>query len=277
VETTSSETFIANDTLLDCQDNHLIILTGPNMSGKSTYIRQTAILTIMAQAGSFIPAASAQVGMVDKVFTRIGAHDDISKGQSTFMVEMNETADILNNLTARSLIILDEIGRGTSTYDGLSLAWALAEHFEKTKARALFATHFHELTALADGHPGVKNYNVAVKEWKDEIVFLHKIVPGGTDDSYGIYVAKLAGIPPAVIGRAKTILGQLESQTKLKEQLKGRAGREEQPSLYTQTPDALYGRLKSIIQAADINRLTPLETLNKMQELKELLDNRSPV
>jgi len=272
VEQTSTETFIANDTCLDCAENHLIILTGPNMSGKSTYIRQTAVLTIMAQAGSFIPAASAHIGIVDKIFTRIGAHDDITKGQSTFMVEMTETADILNNLTERSLIILDEIGRGTSTYDGLSLAWALAEHFQQTRARTLFATHFHELTALADERAGVKNYNVAVKEWKDEIIFLHKIVPGGTDDSYGIYVAKLAGIPQEIIQRSKKILTQLELKTNLKEQLKNGRGNEEQLSLFAAKPDPALEQIRAIIEEMDINRLTPLEALNKMQELKKAVE-----
>ncbi|MCA9501395.1 MAG: DNA mismatch repair protein MutS, partial [Nitrospira sp.] len=188
VEGMIDDEFIANDTFLDSEGDHLTILTGPNMAGKSTYIRQTAVLTIMAQTGSYIPASSAKIGIVDKIFTRIGAHDDISRGQSTFMVEMSETADILNNLTDQSLVILDEIGRGTSTYDGLSLAWALAEHLARTKTRTLFATHFHELTALADKFAGVKNFNVAVKEWKDKIIFMHKIVPGSTDDSYGIYV-----------------------------------------------------------------------------------------
>jgi DNA mismatch repair protein MutS len=219
VEKTSTQNFIPNDTYLDCQDQHLIILTGPNMAGKSTYIRQIALLVILSQMGSYVPAKSAVVGVVDKIFTRIGAHDDITKGQSTFMVEMSETADILNNLTPRSLVILDEIGRGTSTYDGLSLAWALAEHFQKNKSRTLFATHFHELTALADEHTGVKNYNVAVKEWKDEIIFLHKIIPGSTDDSYGIYVAKLAGVPQEIIARSKKILKELETQGNLKQRL----------------------------------------------------------
>ena len=176
------------------------------MAGKSTYIRQNAILVILAQMGAPIPAAAASIGMVDKIFTRIGAHDDIAKGQSTFMVEMTEAADILNNLTPRSLVILDEIGRGTSTSDGLSLAWALAEHIHTQSVRTLFATHFHELTALANQFKGIKNYNVAVREWKDKIIFMHKIVPGGSDDSYGIYVAKLAGIPESVIKRSKEIL-----------------------------------------------------------------------
>jgi DNA mismatch repair protein MutS len=272
VEKTLPEAFVANDTLLDCEEHHLIILTGPNMSGKSTYIRQTAILVIMAQTGSFIPAASARIGLVDKIFTRIGAHDDISKGQSTFMVEMNETADILNNLTERSLVILDEIGRGTSTYDGLSLAWALAEHFQKCKARTLFATHFHELTALADEHTGVKNYNVAVKEWKDEIVFMHKIVPGSSDDSYGIYVAKLAGLPHGIIQRAKQILTQLELQANLKEKLKSDAGGEEQFSLFSRLQaDPVLAKIRETVQGIDINRLTPLEALNKLQEMKEII------
>jgi DNA mismatch repair protein MutS len=275
VEQTSDETFVANDTLLDREENHLIILTGPNMSGKSTYIRQTAILTIMAQVGSFIPAASARVGIVDKIFTRIGAHDDISKGQSTFMVEMTETADILNNLTEKSLVILDEIGRGTSTYDGLSLAWALAEHFQKCGARTLFATHFHELTALADERSGVKNYNVAVKEWKDEIVFLHKIVAGSSDDSYGIYVAKLAGIPKDVIARSKQILTHLELQADLKEQLKGESGGEQQLSLFTARPtvDPVLEEIKETIAAMDINNITPLEAMGKLQELKKKAEN----
>lgn len=264
--------FVANDTLLDCDENHLIILTGPNMAGKSTYIRQIAVLVILAQMGSAIPAESAEIGMVDKIFTRIGAHDDIAKGQSTFMVEMNETADILNNLSARSLVILDEIGRGTSTYDGLSLAWALAEHLEEKKARTLFATHFHELTALADEHPGVKNYNVAVKEWKDEIVFLHKIIPGSTDDSYGIYVAKLAGIPQDVIRRSRQILTQLELQNNLKEKIRFNPSGENQLSLFSGRPDdELLEKIKSIIQSMDINSLTPLAALNKMQELKEII------
>jgi len=280
VEKTLSGSFIANDTLLDGTENHLIILTGPNMAGKSTYIRQTAILVILAQAGSFIPAHAARIGLVDKIFTRIGAQDDITKGQSTFMVEMNETADILNNLTDRSLVILDEIGRGTSTYDGLSLAWALAEHLQKTRARTLFATHFHELTALADEHAGVKNYNVAVKEWKDEIIFLHKIVPGGTDDSYGIYVAKLAGIPPTVITRAKHILTQLELKNNLKEDLKANRSTfpaaqgcpEDQFNFFTKPPDLPLEEVRAILQSLDVNTLTPVAALNKIQELKNILD-----
>ena len=273
VEKNLQGTFVANDTLLDCNENHLIILTGPNMAGKSTYIRQIAVLVILAQMGSAIPAESAEIGIVDKIFTRIGAHDDINKGQSTFMVEMNETADILNNLTPRSLVILDEIGRGTSTYDGLSLAWALAEHLQKEKVRTLFATHFHELTALADDNKGTKNYNVAVKEWKEEIVFLHKIVPGSTDESYGIYVAQLAGIPLSVIRRSRQILTQLELQNNLKEKIRFNPSGENQLLLFNNNAeDSLVLKIRSIIESMDINSLTPLAALNKLQELKEMVE-----
>ncbi len=281
VERMVDDNFIANDTLLDCEENHFIILTGPNMAGKSTYIRQTAILVIMAQMGSFIPAASAHIGLVDKVFTRIGAHDDIARGQSTFMVEMNETADILNNLSERSLVILDEIGRGTSTYDGLALAWALAEHLQASKARTLFATHFHELTSLAETHEGVKNYNVAVKEWKDEIIFLHKIIEGSTDDSYGIYVAKLAGIPKDVIARSRHILSGLENNQNTKQLLDAscsslvnnqqQATSNKQLDLFTQKTDPAAEEIREELEGLDVNNLTPVEALNKLVKLKEKL------
>jgi DNA mismatch repair protein MutS len=266
VERTVTDNFIANDTLLDTQDNHLIILTGPNMAGKSTYIRQSAILVILAQMGAPIPAASAAVGVVDKIFTRIGAHDDIAKGQSTFMVEMTEAADILNNLTPRSLVILDEIGRGTSTSDGLSLAWALAEHMHAQSVRTLFATHFHELTALADQFKGIKNYNVAVREWKDKIIFMHKIVAGGSDDSYGIYVAKLAGIPEPVIKRSKEILSELEIGTP-----NPYTKKEKQLKFFTPTALSTSDELRSALEEIDINALTPLEALKKLDELKKKL------
>ncbi len=304
VERVLSEPFIPNDTLLDCENNHLIIITGPNMAGKSTYIRQTAILVIMAQIGSFIPAKSAKIGLVDKIFTRIGAHDEITKGQSTFMVEMSETADILNNLSNRSLIILDEIGRGTSTYDGLSLAWAIAQYLEKQKVRTLFATHFHELTALAQDYPGIKNYNVSVKEWDNEVIFLHKIVPGSTDESYGIYVAKLAGIPREVIERSKQILTRLELSGKLHDKIRDRLSEETQLSLFTDvnqnvgavprtgrngdsitnTPDvgpvprtgrendSIAEEIIKEIAGFDINSNTPLQVANKVQQWKERLD-----
>ncbi len=207
----AEEKFVPNDVEMDGGLHRLHIITGPNMAGKSTYIRQVALLVLMAQIGSFIPARSAEIGLVDRIFTRVGASDDISRGQSTFMVEMNETANILNNATARSLVILDEIGRGTSTFDGLSIAWSVAEYLhDDVKARTLFATHYHELTELEITRSGVKNYNVAVREWNDQIIFLRKIVQGGADKSYGIQVARLAGLPQTVVSRAKEILGNLE-------------------------------------------------------------------
>jgi DNA mismatch repair protein MutS len=207
----TEEKFVPNDVLLEPQENRLIILTGPNMAGKSTYIRQVALLTLMAQTGSFIPAAQAEIGLVDRIFTRVGASDDLSRGQSTFMVEMNETAAILNNATGRSLVILDEIGRGTATFDGLAIAWSVAEHLhDEVQCRTIFATHYHELTALSDKRPAVRNANVAVREWNDRIIFLRKIIPGAADKSYGIQVARLAGLPQPIIERAKQILHTLE-------------------------------------------------------------------
>lgn len=205
------EKFVPNDTSLDGNAARLAIITGPNMAGKSTYIRQVALIVLMAQIGSFVPAASAEIGVVDRIFTRVGANDDLSRGQSTFMVEMNETANIVNNATEHSLVILDEIGRGTSTFDGLSIAWSVAEFLhDKIKARTLFATHYHELTKLAEERKGVCNYNVAVREWNEQIIFLRKIIPGGADKSYGIQVARLAGLPKEILNRAKDILAHLE-------------------------------------------------------------------
>ena len=208
------ETFVSNDTDLDAHHAQLAIITGPNMAGKSTYIRQVALITLMAQMGSFIPASSATIGITDRIFTRVGAADDLSRGQSTFMVEMVETANILNHATPRSLIVLDEIGRGTSTFDGLSLAWAVAEYLhdnESVKARTLFATHYHEITDLERTKPGVRNYNVLVTENGDQVTFTRKIVPGCADKSYGINVAKLAGLPDAVLKRASEVLANLEN------------------------------------------------------------------
>jgi DNA mismatch repair protein MutS len=209
-QTLVEERFVPNDALLDDKENLVLIITGPNMAGKSTYIRQVALLALMAQIGSFIPVARATIGLVDRIFTRVGATDDLARGQSTFMVEMNETANILNNATPKSLVVLDEIGRGTSTFDGLSIAWAVAEFLHKIGAKTLFATHYHELTELAATLPRVKNYNVAVREWHEQVIFLHKILPGGTDKSYGIQVARLAGLPQEVIARAKEVLANLE-------------------------------------------------------------------
>jgi DNA mismatch repair protein MutS len=206
--------FVPNDTGLACDEAQLMLITGPNMAGKSTYIRQVALITLMAQVGSWVPAKSCRVGLVDRIFSRVGASDDLARGNSTFMVEMNETANILNNATARSLIILDEIGRGTSTYDGLAIAWAVVEHLHRDAGRGprtLFATHYQELTQLERHLPRLRNFSVAVKEWNDEIVFVRRVVPGAADRSYGIQVARLAGLPLTVIDRAKTLLARLES------------------------------------------------------------------
>jgi len=210
-QTLVEEKFVPNDTSLDGENLRLAIITGPNMAGKSTYIRQVALIVLMAQIGSFVPAESAEIGLVDRIFTRVGANDDLARGQSTFMVEMNETSNIVNNATERSLVILDEIGRGTSTFDGLSIAWSVAEFLhDKIKARTLFATHYHELTKLSEDRPGVCNFNVAVREWNEQIIFLRKILPGGADKSYGIQVARLAGLPKEILDRAKEILAKLE-------------------------------------------------------------------
>jgi len=276
VEKKVQTSFVANDTELDDHSSHMLMITGPNMAGKSTYIRQSAILVVLAQIGSYIPAREAKIGIVDKLFTRIGAHDDISKGQSTFMVEMTETAGILNNLSPKSLVILDEVGRGTSTYDGLSLAWAVAEYLIKQKTRTLFATHFHELTGLAEENTGVKNFNVSVKEWKDEIIFLHKIIPGGCDDSYGIYVAKLAGVPKEVLKRGAEILTQLEISGSLQDKIKApKKSRNVQLTLFgppsTMDKDAL--KIKQEISSIDLDELKPLDALNKINEWKRLLDS----
>ena len=205
--------FVPNDTALDQSQNQVLIITGPNMAGKSTILRQTALIVLMAQMGSFVPAGSASIGIVDKIFTRVGAMDDLRRGQSTFMVEMSETANILNNATTRSLVILDEIGRGTSTFDGLSIAWAVAEALVSKNGigiKTMFATHYHELTDLARNETRVQNFSVAVKEWNDTIIFLHKLVEGGTNRSYGIQVAALAGVPDQVVKRAEEILKKIE-------------------------------------------------------------------
>jgi DNA mismatch repair protein MutS len=229
----AEEKFVPNDTDLDGERIRLAIITGPNMAGKSTYIRQVALIVLMAQIGSFVPASSAEIGLVDRVFTRVGASDDLSRGQSTFMVEMNETANIVNNATERSLIILDEIGRGTSTFDGLSIAWSVAEFLhDKIKARALFATHYHELTKLASERKGVTNFNVAVREWNEQIIFLRKIIPGGADKSYGIHVARLAGVPKEILDRARDILAHLEKPNgavEVQKSAKGRRGKKPAP------------------------------------------------
>ena len=265
--------FVPNDTLLDTQDNRLLVITGPNMAGKSTYIRQVALLAIMAQMGSFVPAASMRLGAVDRICTRVGASDDLVHGKSTFMVEMNETASILHNATKRSLIILDEVGRGTSTYDGLSLAWAVAEHIaQKMKTRTLFATHYHHLTDLAHTCEGVKNYNVAVREWGDKVVFLHKIVEGTSDRSYGIHVARLAGIPREVIERAVVILSNLEAGAADAGDMPRLLPKEEraldaQMSLFEEPGEKIVKKLREV----DINLTTPVEALNILKDILEML------
>jgi DNA mismatch repair protein MutS len=234
----AEEKFVPNDTDLDGERMRLAIITGPNMAGKSTYIRQVALIVLMAQIGSFVPASSAEIGLVDRVFTRVGASDDLSRGQSTFMVEMNETANIVNNASERSLVILDEIGRGTSTFDGLSIAWSVAEFLhDKIKARTLFATHYHELTKLASERKGVANFNVAVREWNEQIIFLRKIIPGGADKSYGIHVARLAGIPREILDRARDILSHLEKPNGAVETPKPTRGRRsKKPAPVSQKP-----------------------------------------
>ncbi|MCJ7496861.1 MAG: DNA mismatch repair protein MutS [candidate division Zixibacteria bacterium] len=266
-------TFIPNDTKIG-EDERIHIITGPNMAGKSTYLRQVGLLVLLAQIGSFIPAKKARIGIVDRIFTRVGAMDNIALGQSTFLVEMNETANILNNATSKSLILLDEIGRGTSTFDGLSIAWAVTEYLhnnEKLCAKTLFATHYHELTELAKFLPKVRNYNIAVKEWEDEIIFLRKIIPGGCDDSYGIQVARLAGIPKIVLERAKEILAELESgelsYEKLPKPKTEQLIKDFQLSIFSPKESLICDELKKL----EIEKLTPLEALNKLEELKKKL------
>jgi len=273
VERYSPDPFVPNDTQLDAKDRQLIILTGPNMGGKSTYLRQVALIGIMAQAGSFVPARDAKLPILDRVFARVGASDNIARGQSTFMVEMQETANILHSATSRSLVILDEIGRGTSTFDGLSIAWAVAEHLAtnpRARPKALFATHYHELTELADTLPGVVNAHVAAREWHEDIVFLRKVVAGRSDRSYGIQVARLAGLPPVVIGRARSILDALEQDALARGgrptvAKTGPDARQQLALFETAAPaDSLARRLREV----DLNRLTPLEALALLADLQ---------
>ncbi|MBF0252989.1 MAG: DNA mismatch repair protein MutS [Candidatus Omnitrophica bacterium] len=271
--------FVPNDLDMNPEESRMFIITGSNMAGKSTYIRQAALITIMAQMGSFVPAGYASIGIVDRIFTRVGASDRLYRGMSTFMVEMLETANILNNATQRSLIILDEIGRGTSTYDGVSIAWSvveyLYEHFQG--AKTLFATHFHEITELADSMPGIKNFNMAIREWKDEIIFLYKVAPGSCDESFGVHVAKLAGMPKEVVSRARNILSNLQ-----KESIRGRIKHKFEPDSLSKVESkktekqldlfSIDSELYDIIDKIkniDINNLTPIQALEKLLELKE--------
>ncbi|MFN8387159.1 MAG: DNA mismatch repair protein MutS [Anaerolineales bacterium] len=260
-QTLKGERYIPNDVLFE-KGEVVRVITGPNMAGKSTYLRQTALIVLMAQMGSFVPAASADIGLVDRIFTRIGAQDEIHAGQSTFMVEMVEAANILHHATSRSLLILDEIGRGTSTYDGVSIAWAVIEFIHNhphLRAKTLFATHYHELTQLAELLPGVRNYNVAVSEADDKVVFLHKIVPGGADRSYGIHVAQLAGLPAPVIQRASEIMAELEKTSGRAVKINPHAA--QQAALFPESSPIL-DELKEI----DVNSLSPIEALNKLFE-----------
>ena len=272
------QTYVANDIVLNRKQQQIIMITGPNMSGKSAILRQTALIVLLAQMGSYVPAQNAKIGIVDKIFTRVGASDNISMGESTFMVEMNETASILNNVSDRSLILLDEIGRGTSTYDGISIAWAISEflHEHPSKAKTLFATHYHELNEMTATFERIKNFNVSVKELKDSIIFLRKLVSGGSNHSFGIHVAKLAGMPNMVIHRANKILAKLEKNNKnseVKEVLKQSQHEEMQLSFF-QMDDPLLENIREEILATNIDTLTPIEALMKLNEIKRMLLNK---
>jgi DNA mismatch repair protein MutS len=271
------EPYIANDVFLDRDSQQIIMITGPNMSGKSAILRQTALIVLLAQIGSFVPADSARIGLVDKIFTRVGASDNISMGESTFMVEMNETASILNNISDRSLVLLDEIGRGTSTYDGISIAWAISEylHEHPSKAKTLFATHYHELNEMTETFKRIKNYNVSIKELKDNVLFLRKLVKGGSEHSFGIHVAKMAGMPQQVIHRANKILKQLEKSHSSEELTdKVKSLNDEMQLSFFNLDDPLLEEIKDEILHIDINTLTPVEALMKLNEIKRMLETK---
>ncbi|MCE5314372.1 DNA mismatch repair protein MutS [bacterium] len=273
VEHFIEERFVPNDTLVNCDSDQLLIITGPNMAGKSTYLRQVALIVLLAQMGSFVPADEATIGVVDRIFTRVGAHDELASGQSTFMVEMNETANILNNATRRSLIVLDEIGRGTSTYDGLSIAWAVAEEINKLGAKTLFATHYHHLNDLEKQLKGIKNYRIAVREEKDRIVWLRKIMPGGTDRSYGIEVARLAGLPMSAIERAQDILKDLESNgTGSKAVGKGAKVNAKRETLQLTLFEGEKHPVIEEMEKLDIATMSPIEAMNKLYELQKRVE-----
>jgi DNA mismatch repair protein MutS len=274
------ESYIANDILLDQSSQQIIILTGPNMSGKSAILRQTALITLMAHMGSFVPADVAHVPLTDKIFTRVGASDNLSGGESTFMVEMNETASIINNFTARSLILLDEIGRGTSTYDGISIAWSIAEYLHNAShaPKTLFATHYHELNELENKLSRVRNFHVTNKEVGNKIIFLRKLAPGGSTHSFGIHVAKMAGMPPALIQRANEILHQLEEKhvdegsstpqsLNVGQAVKNISSQKFQLSIFDAHSET-FDDIRKLLEGIDINRLTPVEALLKLQEIK---------
>ena len=265
--------YIANDVFLDRETQQLIIITGPNMSGKSAILRQTALIVLLAQMGSFVPAEAVRMGIIDKIFTRVGASDNISMGESTFMVEMNETASILNNISNRSLVLLDEIGRGTSTYDGISIAWAIADflHENPAKPKTLFATHYHELNEMSEQLPRIKNYNVAVKELKDTVLFIRKLVAGGSAHSFGIHVAKMAGMPQTVIQKAQKLLKKLEKNHSIDELTGIKSMKEDVQLSIFNLDDPLLEEIKEEILGLDINTLTPVEALMKLNEIKRML------
>ena len=273
------EQYVANDVRLDTDNQQIIIITGPNMAGKSALLRQTALITLLAQTGSFVPAESARIGLVDKIFTRVGASDNISVGESTFMVEMNEAADILNNLSPRSLVLFDELGRGTSTYDGISIAWAIVEHIHehpRAKARTLFATHYHELNEMETSFQRIKNYNVSVREVDGKVIFLRKLERGGSEHSFGIHVAKLAGMPGSIVKRATQILGQLERDNRqqdisVKPLNEVATEREGMQLSFFQLDDPVLCQIRDELLHLDVNSLTPLEALNKLDAIKRLL------
>ncbi len=275
------EKYIANDVLLDTETQQIIIITGPNMAGKSALLRQTALITLLAQIGCFVPAESARIGMVDKIFTRVGASDNISVGESTFMVEMNEAANILNNLSARSLVLFDELGRGTSTYDGISIAWAIVEHIHehpRAKARTLFATHYHELNEMEKSFKRIKNYNVSVKEIDNKVLFLRKLERGGSEHSFGIHVAKMAGMPKSIVKRANAILKQLESDNRQQGIAKPTAeiasNRSGMQLSFFQLDDPVLSQIRDELLTLDVNNLTPIEALNKLNDIKKILKGK---
>lgn len=273
------EDYITNDVFLDTETQQIIIITGPNMAGKSALLRQTGLIVLMAQMGSFVPAKEAKIGLVDKIFTRVGASDNLSSGESTFMVEMNETASIMNNLSPRSLILLDEIGRGTSTYDGISIAWAIAEFLHNhptAKAKTLFATHYHELNELTNSFPRIKNFNVSVKEVNNKVIFLRKLVPGGSEHSFGIHVAKLAGMPPKLLQRATDILKRLEQERTGGEHIKDSIKKIQKQAYQLQMfsiDDPILVKIRDMLNNLDVNGLTPVEALMKLDEIQRLLKN----
>jgi DNA mismatch repair protein MutS len=269
------EEYIANDIYLDREKQQIIMITGPNMSGKSAILRQTALIVLLAQIGCFVPAEAAEIGLVDKIFTRVGASDNISQGESTFMVEMNETASILNNVSERSLILLDEIGRGTSTYDGISIAWAIAEflHQHPSQAKTLFATHYHELNEMTNSFARIRNFNVSVKEIGQQILFLRKLVEGGSAHSFGIHVAKMAGMPKSVVERAKVIMKRLEKAHSSKEEVSNQEKLSQDDDMqlsFFQLDDPILESIRDEIQDLDINSLTPVEALMKLNEIKKM-------